>query len=65
MIKLSCDWCYKDIKGKPNRYARHHFCLNGDCKKHYRRYIEGKIHVEPGAATVIDDRSYFVEISSC
>lgn len=52
MIKIGCDWCQKDIKGRPDRYARHHFCLNDDCRNKYRRFIEGKIQIERRAAAV-------------
>ena len=52
MIRFSCDWCRKDIKGKPERYALHQFCPNGDCKNKYRRFIEGKIEVQCDAAVL-------------
>jgi hypothetical protein len=54
MVKISCDWCQKDIKGKPHRYARHHFCLNDDCKNKYRRFIEGKVQLECRAVTTLE-----------
>jgi hypothetical protein len=50
MFKICCDWCQKDIKGRSDRYARHHFCSNDDCKNKYRRFIEGKIQFECTAA---------------
>jgi hypothetical protein len=46
MIKFRCDWCRQDIKGKPERFERHQFCQNDDCKNKYRRYIQGKIQVD-------------------
>ena len=52
MVKIGCDWCQKDIKGRPDRYANHHFCLNDDCKNKYRRFIEGKIQLECRAVAI-------------
>jgi hypothetical protein len=46
MVKIGCDWCRKDIKGRPDRYASHHFCLNDDCRHKYRRFIEGRVQLE-------------------
>ncbi len=50
MVRFTCDWCRRDIKGKPARYARHHFCLDVDCKNKYRQFIEGKVEIECEAA---------------
>ncbi len=59
MVKISCDWCQKDIKGKPDRHARHQFCLNDDCKNKYRRFIEGKMQLECKVVTVLETQPRF------
>ena len=59
MVKIGCDWCRKDIKGRPDRYANHHFCLNDDCKNKYRRLIEGKMQLACKAVTVLETQPYF------
>jgi len=59
MVKIGCDWCQKDIKGRPDRYANHHFCLNDDCKNKYRRFIEGKMQLECKVVTVLETQPRF------